>query len=338
MSIKLLTHQDQKIYDSVIIHPVQTWAWGEFQKSQGHKVYRFGVFDSKGNITSAFTVSFHQIPKTKYSIGTILRGPKITAEMLKNIKKIGEKENAIFVKFEPDIVKSGNTMHFSNLVTSPKVAFYPNTFKVDLTKSEEKLLSDMHSKTRYNIRLSNRHGVEVKEMTNDKGFEIYLKLLFKTTKRQGFYLHKQKFHRDMWKILKKTNIPHIMLACYQKKVLSAFMLFELKDQLFYPYGASLDIHREVMAPTLLMWESIKLGKKLKCKTFDMWGCLGPDAKQGDNGFGFHRFKQGFNGQAFEYIGTYDYVINPVLYRLYNLIDRYRWKLLRLKAKIFKKVI
>lgn len=336
MSIKLLTNQDQKKYDSVVIHPVQTWNWGEFQKSQGHTIYRLGVFDSKDKIISAYTVSFHKIPKTKYSIGTVLRGPKVDEVILSNIKEIAQKENAIFVKFEPDISKADNGMGFPSLVVSPKVAFYPHTFKIDLTKSEEQLLESMHQKTRYNIKIANRHGVETKEVTNDKGFEIYLKLLLDTTKRQGFYLHTQKYHRDLWQILKKTGIPHIMLAYYQGKVLSAFMLFKLKDQLFYPYGASLDIHREVMAPTLLMWESIKLGQKLKCKTFDMWGCLGPDAKEGENGFGFHRFKQGFNGEPYEYVGTYDYIINQTLYKIYNLVDKNRWRLLRLKAKIFKK--
>lgn len=336
MSTKLLTDKDQKKYDSVIIHPVQTWDWGEFQQSQGHTIFRFGIFDSQNKIKTAFTVSFHKIPKTKYSIGTILRGPKVDEEILKTVKDIAQDQNAIFVKFEPDIAKSDASMNFANLVISPKVAFYPHTFKVDLTKSEEKLLADMHSKTRYNIKIANRYGVEVKEMTNDRGFETYLKLLFDTTKRQGFYLHSQKYHRDLWKILKDTDMPHIMLASYQGKVLSAFMLFELKDQLFYPYGASLDIHREVMAPTLLMWESIKLGQKLKCTTFDMWGCLSPDAKEGENGYGFHRFKQGFNGNPYEYAGTYDFVINPTLYHLYNFIDKNRWYFLRLKAKLFKR--
>jgi len=336
MSIRILTDKDEKIYDSVIVHPVQTWAWGEFQKSQGHTIYRFGVFDNKDKIKSAFTVSFHKVPKTKYSIGTLLRGPAIDDEILKNIKKVAQEQNAVFVKFEPDISKEEMSMNFPDMQISPKVAFYPNTFLIDLTKSEEDLLSAMHPKTRYNIRVANRYGVEVKEMTNDKGFEIYLKLLFDTTKRQGFYLHTQKYHRDMWKILKETDIPHIMLASYKGKVLSSFMLFKVKDQFFYPYGASLDIHREVMAPTLLMWESIKLGQKLKCKIFDMWGCLGSDAKESDNGFGFHRFKQGFNGQAFQYVGTYDFIINKPLYKLYNLIDKYRWRLLRLKAKILKK--
>jgi len=335
MSTKLLIDKDQKIYDSVICHPVQTWDWGEFQKSQGHTIFRFGVFKDD-RVVSAYTVSFHAIPKTKYSIGTVLRGPKVDDAMLKTIKKIAQEQKAIFVKFEPDISKGNEKVQFPNLVISPKVAFYPHTYKIDLTKSEDKLLESMHPKTRYNIKIANRHGVEIKEATNDKGFKIYLKLLLDTTKRQGFYLHTQKYHEDLWQVLKKTDIPHIMLASYQDKVLSAFMLFKFKDQLFYPYGASLDIHREVMAPTLLMWESIKLGQKLNCKNFDMWGCLGPDAKEGENGFGFHRFKQGFNGQLYEYVGTYDYVINQNFYKLYNLIDKYRWLLLRLKAKIFKK--
>ena len=345
MITRILYKEEQKLYDSVISHPVQTWDWGEFQISQGHRVYRLGVFD-KGKIISAYSVSFHQIPKTNYSIGTILRGPKIDDEILKNVKKIAIDENAIFVKFEPDVFQKkyrldGTTERlndipqFSDLKISPKVAFYPYTYVVDLTKTEEQLLESVNSKTRYNIRLANRHGVVIEEKTSDQGFEIYLKLLFDTTRRQGFYLHSEKYHRDLWKTLKQTSMPRILLANYQGQTLAAFMLFVLKDKLFYPYGASSDSHRQVMAPNLLMWESIKLGKSLKLKTFDMWGSLGPDAKQTEQGYGFHRFKQGYGGDLFEFVGTYDLIINHQLYQLYNLVDRYRWKFLRLKAKFIR---
>ena len=335
MITKILTIKDKEKYDSLIIHPVQTWEWGDFQISQGHIVYRLGVFDNKEKMISAYSVSFHRIPKTMLSIGTILRGPDITDEMLDEVTKIAKIENAIFVKFEPNVINK-KLGHFRNLKKSPKVAFYPHTFLVDLTKTETQLLEDMHPKTRYNIRVANRYGVEIKEETSDKGFEIYLKLLMATTKRQGFYLHTEKYHRDLWKQLKNTGMIHIMLASYQNETLSAFMIFKLKDQLFYPYGASLHTNRQVMAQNLLMWEVIKLGKELKCKTFDMWGCLGPNAKETENGFGFHRFKQGYGGQLVEYVGTYDLVVNSTLYKLYNSVDKIRWKLLRLKASISKK--
>jgi len=345
MITRILYDEEKQDYDRVVIHPLQTWAWGDFQISQGHRVYRLGVFDNN-KIISAYSVSFHALPKVNKTIGTILRGPVVDQEMITNIQKIALDEKAIFVKFEPDVIqKTYNAnnepnnhlvdMDFPNLKISPKVAFYPYSYVVDLTSSEEDLLASMHSKTRYNIKIANRYGVKVEENTTDSGFEIYLKLLFDTTRRQGFYLHSENYHRQLWKTLKDTGIPHIMLASHQGEVISAFMLFTLKDKLFYPYGASLDVHREVMAPTLLMWECVKYGKNLGLKKFDMWGSLGPDARESEQGYGFHRFKQGFGGQLVQFVGTYDLVIDHQAYQLYNLVDKYRWKLLRLKAKLFR---
>ena len=305
MITRVLYNKEKDEYNKVVKHPLQTWEWGDFQITQGHKVYRLGIFDNDKMI-GGYSVSFHKIPKFNYSVGTILRGPATTLVA---------------------------DVDFPNLHVSPKVAFYPFSYVIDLTKSEDDLLAAMHSKTRYNIKTANRHEVKIEEATNHQGFDTYLKLLFDTTKRQGFYLHSESYHRQLWKTLLPTGIPHIMLASYQGQVLSATMLFVLKDKLFYPYGASLDTHREVMAPTLLMWECIKFGKSQKLKSFDMWGSLGPDAKETDQGFGFHKFKQGYGGQLVQFVGTYDLVINQNLYKVYNLVDKYRWQALRLKAKL-----
>lgn len=345
MITRILYNEEKEQYNAVVTHPIQTWQWGDFMTSQGHKVYRLGIFDNK-KMVGGYTLSFHSLPKVDLKVGVFQRGPMVDAEMLTNVTKIARDENAIFVKLEPEIIKKTYddlenvtdtkvSMDFPSLVISPKVAFYPHTYLLDLTKSEDQLLEKLHSKTRYNIKVANRHNVEIVEMTNDQGFEIYLKLLFDTTRRQGFYLHSQNYHRDLWKILKNTGMVHIMLAQYEGLPLSAFMLFVYKNRLFYPYGSSSDEHREVMASTLLMWESIKLGKSLGCKSFDMWGSLGPNAKEVENGFGFHRFKQGFGGQLTQFVGSYDLVINQPFYQIYNLVDKYRWKILHLKAKILK---
>jgi lipid II:glycine glycyltransferase (peptidoglycan interpeptide bridge formation enzyme) len=345
MITRILYPEEKPDYNRMVKHPVQTWEWGDFQIGEGHQVYRLGVFDNN-KMVSAYSVSFHKIPHTNYSIGTMLRGPNIDDEMIKNVRKIAVDEKAIFVKFEPDVYhqtfdtnNNSTTVNslpgFPGLVISPKVAFYPYSYVIDLTKSEDELLVVMHPKTRYNIKVANRNNVVVLENSTDEGFEIYLKLLFATTKRQGFYLHSREYHQNLWKILQPTGMVHIMLSQYQGQTLSAFMLFTLKNKLFYPYGSSLAVHKEVMAQNLLMWEVIKFGRESGLKTFDMWGSLGPDAKETDSGFGFHRFKQGYGGQLVQFVGTYDLVINPQLYQLYNLIDKYRWKLLRLKAKFIR---
>ncbi len=346
MITRILYNEEKDAYSRVITHPIQTWEWGEFQELEGHKVYRLGIFDQQ-KLISGYTLSFHKIPHTDFSIGTLLRGPKINKDMIENIGKIGQNEKAIFIKIEPDeiekvydnknqLIKNKSiVLNYPSLVTSPKVAFYPHSFVVDLKKSEDELLAEMSPKTRYNIKLANRHGVTISHSTRDEDFEIYLKMLFETTRRQGFYLHSENYHRHQWSILKKTAISEIFLASYQNQTLAAFMIFKIKDRLFYPYGASLDTHREVMAPTLLMWEVIKYGQSLGLKSFDMWGSLAPDANPTTPGFGFHRFKQGFGGNLVQFTGTYDLVINQQYYKIYNYIDKYRWKLLRLKASIFR---
>ena len=343
MITRLLYTKEKKQYNQTVRHPVQTWEWGDFQISQGHQVFRLGVFD-KNKMVSAYTVSFHHIPHTPYTIGTILRGPRINTRMLAAVKKLAKEQNAIFVKFEPDVMHKKisssdqativhSLPHFKNLYISPKVAFYPHSYIIDLSKSEDQLLAAMHPKTRYNTRVANRHGVKVSRQNNSLAFQKYLDIIFNTTVRQGFYLHDRQYHRDQWRILKKTSLPHLMLASYQNQVISAFMIFVCDNRAFYPYGGSLPVNRQVMAPTLLMWESIKFAKSIGCKTFDMWGSLGPDAKPKDPAIGFHRFKQGFGGQLVAFVGTYDLVLNPHLYRLYNLVDKCRWSLLRLKTKL-----
>jgi len=345
MITRILYNEEATVYDTVITHPVQTWAWGDFLKTQGHTVYRLGVFD-KSKLVSGYTINFHRLPHTKYTIGVLQRGPAINVDMLSNIKNIGQKENAIFIKIEPDVIAKqidtdGKTTdinplpEFNDLVISPKVAFFPHSYIIDLTKSEDQLLADMHPKTRYNIKVANRHSVEVVEDNTDAGFQKYLDLLWRTTKRQGFYLHTKSYHQQLWQTLKKTGLIHILLATYQGKLLTAMMFFAIKDRFFYPYGASSNQHRNVMASTLTMWQAVLLGQKLDCTSFDMWGSLGPNAKASQNGYGFHRFKQGFGGQLVQFVGTYDYVLNPNFYKIYNLVDKLRWKILRAKTLFSK---
>lgn len=218
-------------------------------------------------------------------------------------------------------------------LTPGKPIFTKYSSVIDLTLSEEELLAKMHPKTRYNLRLAEKKEVTVKEDNSPKAFNEYLKLLFETTKRQGFYAHSEKFHRLQWQLLQPAGISHLLVAKYQGKILAAFLLFVFKDTLYYPYGASTREHKELMAPTLLMWEAIKFGKKMGLKKFDLWGDLEPNPPPNHPYYGFHRFKKGFSPKLVEFIGTYDLVINPTLYKIYKTVDSLRWKILRLKAKI-----
>jgi len=299
------------------IHPLQSWEWGEFREAWGNKVVRL----------SNFQIIFSKVPFTNFKIGTVIRGPKPTKKDIEEVINIAKKENAIFVKFEPNVLydeKLEDEIKSFGLVRGRRL-FTPTSFWIDLTKSEDELLKNFHPKTRYNIRLAQKQGVEVTEDNSDKAFEKYLELTNETSKRQGFYAHTEKYHRLMWKYLKPAGIAHLLVAKYKEEIITTWILFAFKDFLYYPYGASTDKYKNVMANNLMMWEAIRLGRSLGLKTFDLWGR--------EEGKGFTRFKEGYNPKVIEFIGSWDLVINKPLYYLYRIAEGLRWKFLRLKARL-----
>lgn len=308
------------------IHPLQSQLWGEFREKTGVKVVR----------KNDLQVTIHPIPYTNFKIGYFPKGSQINQKMLNDLLEIGKTNNCIFIQIEPSIEKSNAKKYsFKNLYRSAHPIFTKYNFVLDLTKSEEELLKNMNQKTRYNIRLAEKKGVEIIEDNSDKAFEEYLELTKETTQRQKFYAHGEKYHKLMWETLKTQNKNnefsiHLFKAIYNKETLATWILFVLGDTLYYPYGASSIKYREVMASNLMMWEVIRFGKKLNLKKFDMWGALGLNPNIKDPWYGFHRFKEGYGGRLVEYVGSFDFVINPFMYRIYKTADKIRWGLLRVK--------
>lgn len=337
MNLKLIQKGQKNQYETKVSHVIQSWEWGEFREKLGLPLKRYGIYKN-GRVDQAFQLTFHKIPFLPFSVGYLPKGPFPGKELAEALKKIGREEKCAFIKVEPD-VQIPNTKYQvpSTFQKSPKPLFTKYNYVLDLTKSEEQLLKDMHQKTRYNIKVAQKNKVWVEERTDDEGFEIYLKLYFDTCKRQNYHGHNEKYHRLVWKTLKKANMARILITFYQLPStsyplpLTAWMLLNFKDTLYYPYGGSSEQHRNVMSSTLLAWEAIKLGKRLGLKKFDLWGALGPGAKKNDPWQGFTRFKSGLGGELVEYMGTYDLVLNYPVYFLFTLIDKAMWlKILLLK--------
>ena len=211
--------------------------------------------------------------------------------------------------------------------------FTKHTFQLDLNKSEEKLFSSLESKTRYNVRVAIKKGVEIFENSTAEGMEQYIKILEETTKRQGFYAHSPDYFRKMWQSFGNTDMIRIFNAVYEDTILVSWVLFLYNGVLYYPYGASRAVHRNVMASNLMMWEMITYGKKQGCRQFDMWGSLGPEPNPNDPWYGFHKFKSGYGGDLIEFLGSYDLVLDPGLYKLFRIAENLRWKWLRLRTKL-----
>lgn len=324
-------HFDKNLWNETAIHPLQSWQWGEARKKMGIEILRMGEYTNK-QITNVFQLTLHHIPYTPFKIGYLPRSKFPSKDVLEFLYYYGKKNNLIFIKIEPSVFNKVTMKQFNNLIPSPHPLFPSWSQIIDLTRPEDELLKNMRHKTRYNVRLAQKKGVTVKEMSNISGFEIFAKLYFETCKRQKYFGHDYNYHKIVWENLKK-EIAHILVALYKNTPLAAYELFHFKDTVYYPYGGTSLEYRNFMASNLLMWESILLGKKLGAKKFDMWGSLQPSYNQDNPWAGFTRFKEGYGGKFIELIGSYDLVTNDYLYKLYTLAQFARNYYLQLKRLI-----
>ncbi|MDA1079512.1 MAG: peptidoglycan bridge formation glycyltransferase FemA/FemB family protein [bacterium] len=341
MLLRKLREEERQLYNNVVTHPLQSWEWGEFRKKTGIQLERVGMFEN-GKLVRAFQVTFHRIPIIERAMGYLPKGYMPDEEQLSTIRQLAKDHNAVAVKLEPNIAQPveaksahGTIIKFleDHGAVAGKPLFTKYTFQIDLTKTEEELFANLQSKTRYNVSLAAKKGVSVVENTTEAGLEEHLAIQAETTQRQGFYAHSPEYFRTMWQELSRSGMMRIFEARYEGQTLASWIMFLFNDELYYPYGASRDAHRDVMASNLMLWEMIRFGKLVGCKTFDLWGSLGPEPDPKHPWFGFHRFKKGYGGKLVEFVGTYDLIIDPLWYKIYQFGDSIRWKLLRLKAKL-----
>jgi len=309
-------------------HLCQTDLWAEFKNKTGVAAVKAGDI--------WFTV--HKLPgifkALPYKVGYCPKVNKMSEKDWDFLSQEGRKQHCAFITVESNVVKDPNERYqipnTKYQVIPASRTFASHTFLVDLTKSEDELLTNLHPKTRYNIKVAEKHGVVIEEKNGDEGLAIFLKLQRATTNRQHFYIHPDVYYQTLWSCLGQS--AHILIASIHGEPVSALFLVKSGDTFYYPYGGSIDKYKEAMAPTLLMWEAVKLGKSLGCKVFDMWGASGSDDPK-DPWAGFTRFKKGFGGKLVEFEDTYDLVLNKPTYYLLKLGNKIRWVILRIRHRI-----
>lgn len=327
---------ERKRFSSLAAHPMQSWEWGEFREKTGLSVTRLGRY-KEGKLVETAQISWHKIPKLALYVGYWPKGIIPSREMLEAVKREAKIKKAIFITVEPNVLMKNGEKKLKALksgfdLKKGRALFTKWSFWLDLTKSEEELLKEMKPRTRYNVRYAERKGVSVIEDNSKEAFDEYWKLTEETTKRQGFYAHTKQYHEQMFETLGKSGVAHLFRAVHEGKTLTTWIVFVLNKILYYPYGASTREGSNIFPSDAMMWRVIKFGKEKKCQLFDMWGSPGPDPKPSDPWFGFHRFKMGYGAKLVEFVGTYDLVVNPVLYPLYRAGNELRWFILKLKAK------
>ena len=204
-----------------------------------------------------------------------------------------------------------------NLFKTPTDILPSNTIFMDLSQNEEQIMAGMKPKTRYNIRLAKRKGVEVNSYNMDYIDEWY-KLYKQTSQRNGITLHGKDYFQSVLNThTNDLNSPaevKLLMADYGNEHLAAMFLILSKNRGTYLYGASSGEKRNFMATYAIQWEAIKQSQQAGCHEYDLFGAA-PNSNPGHPMHGLYRFKSGFGGYMFHRMGCWDYPLDFDKYEL-----------------------
>lgn len=310
---------------------LQSWQWGEFQRSVGNMPVRY-IFEENGR----FIAKVQGFEYRVFGIIKFVYFPKISfAQMSVQDKAVFfnffKKQGYMFARIEPineveniagyEIIKVNNRQ--------PK-----NTFILHITKIEQELAENMHAKTRYNIGLADKKGVKARV---EKNIDVFWSLNMQTVERDKFKSHNKEYYKKMLDM----DICHQLVAYIGDAPVASNICISFGGVFTYLHGASSSEYRNLMAPYLLQWESIKLAKSLGNKKYDFGGTapiyFEKEIKQKNikaptcfNNFcwdvthkwtGITRFKVGFGGEPKNYPDMVEVVFKAGAYKLFTTIKK-----------------
>lgn len=315
-------------------HILQSYQWGEVKGSTGWVPLRL-VVEDEGSIIGAATVLERKVPGINRKIFYAPRGPVLDYSnrelfdyLLEEIKKVARERGAFVLKIDPDVPSRDKDLDaylrsrgFNSQANQDFEGIQPRyVFRMDISPSIEELMANMHSKTRYNIRLAGRKGVRIKEDCTREDLRPFYEILTVTAERDNFLIRAYSYFETLWDCLVEQGLAKLFMAEYEGKYIAGTLAFIFGDKAWYIYGASSNEYRNVMPNYLLQWTMISWAKENGCTMYDFRGVPG-NLTEDNPLYGLYRFKKGFGAQYVEFVGEYDLVYSPFYYSVFNTMEK-----------------
>ncbi|MGH0054222.1 MAG: lipid II:glycine glycyltransferase FemX [Sphaerochaetaceae bacterium] len=323
------------LYTTPLIH--QSFFWSQVKKHQGYQTKAFDIkiplSDLHGDLGSAYVlddVLVQFLPVNRYqSIGYVPYGPVLSP----NEERMGPfleelsmhlrdklPSHCILLRYDlpwqsiweedKEITPTLKNLRLNwdtknkRLRKAVSNQLPSDTLFVNLQGSEEDLLSRMHHKTRYNIRLALRKGVEVRQVGRDH-LEIFYQLYEETCERNRITLHDRSYFDALYTAEDEEAGIVLLMAFFEGQPLSAMFLSRSASRATYLYGASSSRIRNTMSTYALQWHAMTLAKSWGCSEYDLFG-VSPSPDKTHPMSGLTTFKKGFGGTYFHRMGCWDF--------------------------------
>lgn len=286
---------------------MQSWAWSEFKELEGYQSYSYGVFNQEmivGGCIFYFYTCNHAANFLVAPGGPCFL-PEFAAEgmqlLMKEVEDLAAAVGAIALRIEP--LMSQKPAYLNHFVRAPVDLLPSETLLIDLSPSEAKILANMRPKGRYNIRLSQRYGVEITFTQNLQSIPTFYDLFWETVERQHFFGEPYSFFINLCQTLFAENLAEIGLAVWKQQLLAAIVIIYWSDRATYLYGGRSIQYPQVMASYGLHWAAMQRAKAKGCRVYDFYGYT----RDAQHGYAkFSQFKRQFGGEFVTTIGAHDY--------------------------------
>ncbi len=320
---------DKQIWDSFVAEAkpsqfLQAWAWGEFQRQLGRDVVRLAVFEGDRILVGVqaiqyalpFNQNYWYVPRgSVHSDRATVAACRLLHSAL--VEK-ARSTQSLCIRKEPSFELENCPHDYESRGFLKGPTMQPaDSLILDLNRTLEQIEAGLHQKTRYNIHLAERKGVNVFESTNAQSLNDFLALQSMTAQRDKIKPFPDSYFQKMYQVLVPAGQLSFWRAEYQGSLLAINLMISFGDTVSYNHGASSDEDRNVMAPHLLQWKTIEDAKRSGFAYYDFRG-ITPDDNPKRAWAGITRFKKGFGGRVVHYVGCYDFVLNSAWYRLYRL--------------------
>lgn len=307
-------------------HIVQTKEWSDFKN----------IYGTISQNTQGVFYTLHKIPFINkfYAYCPKANPFDINFEELKiNLKK----ENVIAINFDvPNIyldsdnnLKAIKMFEDNNCIPANRKTYPEATVILNISLSPEDLLKNFHTKHRYNLNLAKKKNLEISFEINDKTINEFYHLQKITSKRQGYIIKSFDYYNVLINTFNKKG-KCLLTTCYSEGApISSWLFIINEDWGYYVYGGSDDNYKNLYPSTLVLWESILKLKEQNIKNLDLFGACYDLNNESDPYYGFTIFKLRFGGIHKKYINSYDLIISPFFYNLFNFAQKLRWMVLKL---------
>ncbi len=297
---------------------LQSWHWGEFQKTMGEKIWRFGLYDGQKLAAVCLVIKVKSKkgdfllvshgPVVEVSLNSVNK-PKILITLTNKLKEIARAEKSHFIRIAPICQRNNeNAQIFSELkFKQAPIHVHPElSWLLDIKPTEEELLAKMRKTTRYLVKQGQKNSdLQIIKSQNITDVEIFNGLYQETVKKHHFHPFSLKYLKNEFLAFANDNQAVIFLAKHQGVYLAAAIVIYWQGIGFYHQGAS--ITSKIPATYLLQWEAIREAKARGCSVYNFWGIadVAPEKLKGHPWAGLSLFKQGFGGQTAPYLKTQD---------------------------------